>query len=72
MSEQEIEQLAYLLKKAQGILTPIGKGGPDYITVNNGVLVGTSIEIYSGVIYDFKKDVTSDDNDVIVSHFNCY
>ena len=33
MSEQEIEQLASLLEKAKGTLTPIGKGGPDYISV---------------------------------------
>jgi hypothetical protein len=72
MSEQEIEMLASLLKKAQDILTPVGKGGPQYITVNGGVLVGTSVEIFNGIISDYKMDITSDDNDVIVSHFNCY
>jgi hypothetical protein len=72
MSEQEIEQLAILLGKAKATLTPIGKGGPDYISVNNGVLVGTSIQVYNGVISDYKWDTTSEDNDVIVSHFNCY
>lgn len=69
MSEQEIEQLAYLLKKAQGILTPTGKGGPDYITVNNGVLVGTSFEIYNGVISDYK---INEKKEVVVNHFQCY
>jgi hypothetical protein len=57
---------------AVATLTPVGKGGPDYITVNNGVLVGTSVEIFSGVISDYKKDITSEDSDVIVSHLNCY
>lgn len=73
MSEQEIEQLASLLEKAKGTLTPIGKSGPDYISVNDdGVLIGTSIQVYNGVISEYKWDTTSNDNDVIVSHFNCY
>ena len=49
MSEQEIEQLALLLEKAKGTLTPIGKGGPDYITVNNGILIGHSMEFHNGL-----------------------
>lgn len=64
MSEQEIAQLASLLEKAKGTLTPIGKCGPDYITVNNGVLVGTSIT--TGNVVEFMWDLTSDNNDVNV------
>lgn len=65
MSEQEIKQLAYLLEKAKGTLTPIGKNGPDYITVNDdGVLVGTSIT--TGNVMEFMWDLTSDNNDVNV------
>lgn len=65
MSEQEIAQLAYLLEKAKGTLTPIGKNGPDYITVNDdGVLVGTSIT--TGNVMEFMWDLTSDNNDVNV------
>jgi hypothetical protein len=69
MTEQEIEQLAYLLKKAQSTLTHSSKGCPDYITVNSGVLVGTSVEIYNGVISDYKLEKN---NEVVVNHFSCY
>lgn len=69
MSEQEIKQLAYLLEKAKGILTPTGKSGPDYIIVDNGVLVGTSFEIYNGVISDYK---INEKKEVVVNHFQCY
>lgn len=69
MSQQEIEQLAYLLKKAQGILTPTGKGSPDYVHVDGKVLVGTSFEINVGVVFDYK---INDKNEVVVNHFQCY
>lgn len=65
MSEQEIAQLASLLEKAKGTLTPTGESGPDYISVNDdGVLVGTSIT--TGNVVEFMWDLTSDNNDVNV------
>ena len=72
MSEQEIAQLASLLEKAKGTLTPIGKGGPEYITVNNGILIGHSMEFHNGTSTQYYWDTTSNDNDVVVVHNNHY
>lgn len=72
MSEQEIKQLAYLLEKAKGTLTPSGKSGPDYITVDNVILIGHSMEFHNGTSTQYYWDTTSNDNDVVVVHNNHY
>ncbi len=72
MSKEEIQQLAYLIEKAKGSLTPIGKEGPQYITVEDGVLVGHSMEFTNGTSTQYYWDITSDNNDVIVVHNNHY
>jgi len=70
MSEQEIKELAYLLKKAQALLTPEGKEAPEYITVENEkTVVGTSFQVMTGVIMDYKIDSS---NQIAIKYYNCY